>query len=98
MNLMVSVGVYLVFPSMTRIASFYTPSPSPPSPSSRPPFSSFFLSSRPLQNTSSSSSFRLSILALLDLSAAFVTTDHSSLLERLHTTFGISGSALQWLY
>ena len=39
----------------------------------------------------------VSILSLLDLSAAFDTIDHSLLLERLHTTFGISGSALQWL-
>ena len=40
---------------------------------------------------------RVYILSLLDLSAAFDTIDHSILLERLHTTFGISGSALQWL-
>ena len=40
---------------------------------------------------------RVSILSLLDLSAAFDTIDRSILLERLHTTFGISGSALQWL-
>ena len=40
---------------------------------------------------------RVSILSLLDLSAAFDTIDHNILLERLHTTFGISGSALQWL-
>ena len=37
---------------------------------------------------------RVSILSLLDLSAAFDTIDHSILPERLHTTFGISGSAL----
>ena len=40
---------------------------------------------------------RVSILSLSDLSAAFDTVDHSILLERLRTTFGISGSALQWL-
>ena len=41
---------------------------------------------------------RVSILSLLDLSVAFDTLDHSILLERLHTTFGIFSSALRWLY
>ena len=40
---------------------------------------------------------RVSILTLLDLSAAFDTLDHSILLGRLNVTFGISGSALQWV-
>ena len=39
---------------------------------------------------------RVSILALLDLSAAFVTLDHAILLRRLESTFGISGVALSW--
>ena len=38
----------------------------------------------------------VSVLALLDLSAAFDTIDHDILLTRLNKTFGISGCALQW--
>ena len=37
---------------------------------------------------------RVSVLSLLDLSAAFDSAGRSIFLERLHTTFGISGSAL----
>jgi hypothetical protein len=35
-------------------------------------------------------------LALLDLSAAFDTVDHATLLRRLEVTYGIRGSALKW--
>ena len=39
---------------------------------------------------------KVTILVLLDLSAAFDTVDHNALLHRLHTRFGISGTALDW--
>ena len=38
----------------------------------------------------------VSILAVLDLSAAFDTLDHAILLRGLESTFGISGVALSW--
>lgn len=37
------------------------------------------------------------ILVSLDLSAAFDTIDHRILLNRLESTFGISGTTLQWI-
>ena len=36
------------------------------------------------------------ILLLLDMSAAFETVDHRTLLARLHTELGIGGTALDW--
>ncbi len=39
----------------------------------------------------------ISLLVLLDFSAAFDTIDHNSLLNRLENSVGISGSALAWL-
>ena len=39
----------------------------------------------------------LSVLALLNLSAAFDTVDHDILLARFKVSFGIRGAALDWL-
>ena len=47
----------------------------------------------PLQ---ASDSGHVSILSLLDLSAAFDTLDHGVLIKRLHTTFCCSGTVLDW--
>ncbi len=39
---------------------------------------------------------QVTLLVLIDLSAAFDTIDHDILLDRLETKFGISGVALEW--
>ena len=39
---------------------------------------------------------RVTLLVLLDLSAAFDTVDHEVLLRRLEVTFGIADITLQW--
>ena len=39
---------------------------------------------------------KVTALTLLDLSAAFDTIDHSTLLERLHGHFGISDAVFRW--
>jgi len=38
----------------------------------------------------------IAVLTLLDLSAAFDTVDHATLLRRLDTSYGISGTVLGW--
>jgi len=38
----------------------------------------------------------VAVLTLLDLSAAFDTVDHATLLRRLKTSYGIGGSVLEW--
>ena len=38
----------------------------------------------------------LALLTLLDLSAAFDTVDHATLLRRLEVSYGLSGSVINW--
>ena len=40
---------------------------------------------------------QVTLLMLLNLSAAFDTVNHRILLDRLQSDFGISGSALNWI-
>ena len=39
---------------------------------------------------------KITILVIIDLSAAFDTVDHKVLLEVLHKCFGVEGRALDW--
>jgi len=38
----------------------------------------------------------LAVLTLLDLSAAFDSIDHATLLQRLRVSYGIGGSVIDW--
>ena len=38
----------------------------------------------------------IAVLALLDLSAAFDSVDHATLLQRLQTSYGLGGSVIVW--
>ena len=40
---------------------------------------------------------RITMLVALDMSAAFDTIDHTTLVDRLQHTFGVSGQALRWV-
>ena len=40
---------------------------------------------------------QVTLLSLLDLSAAFDTVDHPILVERLRRSFGVAGRALDWI-
>ena len=41
-------------------------------------------------------SCNLALLSLLDLSAAFDTVDHDTLLRRLQTSYGLDGVVIKW--
>ena len=49
-----------------------------------------------LQAFDSWDSCHVSILSLLDLSAAFDTIDHGILIKKLHTILGCSGTVRDW--
>ena len=38
----------------------------------------------------------LAVLTLLDLSAAFDSVDHETLLRRLQTSYGLDGTLINW--
>ena len=41
---------------------------------------------------------KLTLLGMLDISAAFDTVDHDILIARLQASYGLSGSVIRWIY
>ena len=54
-------------------------------------------SSKLSQSYSAADQSQPTVLVSLDFSAAFDTIDHSTLLSRLYTDFGVAGAALSWI-
>ena len=46
---------------------------------------------------SAADSGKVTLLSLLDMSAAFCTVNHSTLIEHLNTSFGIGDAVLSWI-
>ena len=74
------------------IAFFRAPSCLPSSPPNRDAIANVHSDISKVTDSS-----KLSLLVLLDLSAAFESINHNTLLRRLDISFGFEGTALEWL-